>query len=312
MGGTRELIYLFIILAAMLVGVRASSRRMRSWAKYLSIFVALLGVSAWIYDRYLWSEGKPLIEDQLTCLLRPKAPSCAKATSSAALKPAPAPALPMTPLQEAAQRLAASLRARGTLPGQPEPPPPSRVDKEIVSTGDQATTVWTSSYYSNDDFDHLAPPGGAVDARLRIGGWGDTYLALMKFKLPARPRHVRSAILELHLFNEDAPDSKPVEMILGRIASTWEGHVGDHFRFLDMPRIQPLAVLPAPDRGLPVYRIDLTRLYNEWVANPDANEGFSLVPAELPSNEARNQYFNSFHSMEAAEWEKRPRLLLTY
>lgn len=96
----------------------------------------------------------------------------------------------------------------------------------------EGTDIWTTSVYS------YAPggggPGGGLDnEELRVGGWGDTYLALIEFDLTGLPQYATSAVLELYECNSHGGTSVP--MYLDRITEPWDWDRNDRLWWADRP-----------------------------------------------------------------------------
>src|SRR5690242_18779883 len=77
--------------------------------------------------------------------------------------------------------------------------------------------VWLTSYYSYDD-DY----GGDNDL-LRVGGWADTYEALIKFDLSDLPQTRGHAVPEPHATNNPA---NPAAIVVERVGQDWDESIG--------------------------------------------------------------------------------------
>jgi uncharacterized protein YecT (DUF1311 family) len=74
---------------------------------------------------------------------------------------------------------------------------------DIILADTNAMSIWSTSAYSYAG-DGGGPGGGLADDRLRVGGWGDVYVSLIKFDYPSDGRTVQSAVLVLKVRADDA------------------------------------------------------------------------------------------------------------
>jgi len=149
---------------------------------------------------------------------------------------------------------------------------------QMVAADDSALQwkdVWTTSIYS------YAPggggPGGGLDNdELRVGGWGDWYFSLIRFKLPLlRSRPKFSAIV---LYAKDS-EGASVPLALDRLINAWDFPKGDRLWWKDRPGQRAVSTdfLPAP-RKQQWYIIDLTELIDEWLDQKSPNYGIQIRP----------------------------------
>jgi hypothetical protein len=170
--------------------------------------------------------------------------------------------------------------------------------------------IWTTNVYSHADDGNKYPGGGRDDFELRVGGWGDLYWSLIQFDLAGLPKVAKSVTLELF---DHGDDGTPTEMYLDRIIEFWDwrtqGTGRDRLRlwWADRPATTPwrAAPLPPPVRGQR-YVIDITDMYNTWMAGTYPNYGIQLRPRSNMNN------FNEFDSSNSPDLNKRPRLTVTY
>ncbi|MEA3432572.1 MAG: peptidoglycan DD-metalloendopeptidase family protein, partial [candidate division WOR-3 bacterium] len=166
---------------------------------------------------------------------------------------------------------------------------------------EQGKDIWTTSVYS------YAPggggPGGGLDnEELRVGGWADTYLALLEFDLTGLPQHATSAVLEL--YNHDGTS---VPMYLDRITESWDWDRNDRLWWANRPSTAQWlpSSLPAPAVNA-WYSIDITELYNAWQDGTYANYGLQLRPTAV------NNQWNVFYSSDYVDDPAlRPKLIVT-
>ena len=175
---------------------------------------------------------------------------------------------------------------------------------------DVGKDIWTTSVYSYAT-GGSGPGGGLDDDVLRIGGWGDEYIALLQFDLRGLPAMPTQATLEL--YTQAASDgSAAVSMNLERITAAWDWRIGGTGR--DRQRLwwadRPSGERWGGARSAPVrgdwYRIDLTSLVTAWVGGLHPNYGLQLRPTST------NHTFNGFYSSDHADASRRPRLVIRY
>jgi hypothetical protein len=183
--------------------------------------------------------------------------------------------------------------------------------------GGEAQSIWTTSQFSYAEGG--APPrpgGGKSDNRLQAGGWGDTYLSLLRVPVLS-DRRAHKAILQLTVMGGE-PSGRPTSMTLRAIGDRWHVGPGPNSRlwWRDCPGSDAIANhLPAPGPRGSVYEIDITDLYNHWVDGFRSPYGIILEPEHIGSwGPGRPSYPNLsvFYSTRARDPENRPRLVLTY
>jgi hypothetical protein len=164
-----------------------------------------------------------------------------------------------------------------------------------------ATTkdIWTTSVYSYAPGGG-GPGGGREDDRLRVGGYGDEYDALIQFPLPTKNCRAK---VTLSLFNQ-RDDGRPTAFYLYVIKQPWSWKRGDRLWWRDRPTATPWKnrVIAAP--GINQWTlIDLTDLFQEWCSGRLPNYGVMLRPVE------NGNTYNNFVSTRGAA-DKRPRLII--
>lgn len=280
--------------AAVFVFVVAVSNRAH---KTRTAAIISIGVSLCLlgWDRYLYVSTSRGLLDTLTCVFTPSARPCQDGDGpdkrSVQLQPEPE-------------------RADATANQQSSAPPVSQSaarapaeERTIVLDDRNARSIWTTSVYSYAPGGG-GPGGGLADNRLRVGGWGDTYLSLLSIPVPEMHRRVRRATLALRLKPDD-PRSSPTPMRLLRITEPWDWRRGDRLWWRDVPSAEFVANLPAPPGGQGAYEIDITDIYNDWALLRRPVLGIMLAPVLTNNN------YSTFHSTRAAA-PLRPRLTLVY
>lgn len=174
--------------------------------------------------------------------------------------------------------------------------------REIVLDESNAKSIWSTSLYSYSPAGG-GPGGGLADDRLRVGGFGDQYVALLRFD-PPDGRTVRRATLVLTV-KGDAAGSQPVAMNVRVITRPWGWTPGDRLWWRDLPSSDPVFQVAAPGAAGSAYRIDITSIYNAWIKGSRANNGIMLEPL------ATNNNYSTFYSTRAGA-RYRPRLVLDY
>lgn len=162
-------------------------------------------------------------------------------------------------------------------------------------------SIWSTSVYSYAT-PGVGPGGGLEDDRLKIGGWGDTYVSLLKFDLPVT-RKMKKAILSFHIKDDDA-SYEPTPINVYRITRSWTWLKGDRLWWRDIPGTSFYARTNTPGRAGSTFEIDITTLYNDWVDNPSENFGILLDPV------LNNKNLTTFYSTRAAD-DLKPKLILT-
>ncbi len=179
---------------------------------------------------------------------------------------------------------------------------------EIGATKD----IWTTSVYSYTGAGG-GPGGGRDDMRLRIGGWGDEYRALIKFDLSEITGPIVSAKLVLYHLGSDDTRHRPVSMLMDRVNSDWDWTSepldartldNDRLWWDDRPSFVPyLNYIPAP--GVGVYQeVEVTSLVTGWLAGDYANYGLQLRPTSIYAE------FNYYASSDHTNPEWHPILLV--
>lgn len=193
--------------------------------------------------------------------------------------------------------------ANNKMPVREPAPPLGRVEIELNEQN--ARAIWTTDVYSYV-VSQRGPGGGQEDDRLRVGGWGDTYISLIRFELPRDRRPVRRAFLVLRVKPEGPTPtpSRRTPMIVRAVDGPWDWPTGDRLWWRFRPSGEETARVPEPTTE-PFYQIEITNLYNQWLRGRP-NDGILLEP------ELTNNNFNTFYSTRAPSPEDRPRLLLIY
>lgn len=274
-------------------GVRTPRRRMlRRW---LPILIVLLFVSGGVALLVAMRQQNPASRSRNDCVALEKASPAELADRWTVDEDMPAP-----------------------LP----PPDPASPDPAMFVIGDPPDggpirSIFTTSQFSYDERSLKdLEGGGKADFRLRVGGWADTYLSLLKFPLPNH-RSARRALIRLTVLG-DEPSSRPTPMALRAIAEPWDIPSGSKQRlwWADCPRSQIHRVnLPEPGAPESHYDIDITHIYNGWVRGRAVNHGIMLEPHRIGSYGASSERFpnfSTFYSTRAVDPDKRPKLILLY
>lgn len=172
-----------------------------------------------------------------------------------------------------------------------------------------ANDIWTTSIYSYAP-GGSTPGGGLNEDTLRVGGWGDTYVSLLAFKLDTLPAVAQSATLYLYCYSNNSGST--TGLYVDRVISAWDwqttGTGRDRLRlwWADRPLSVPFSssALPAPALSA-WYAIDITSLYNDWKNGAVPNYGVELRPAGISNN------FDFFYSADyQADPTLRPKLVV--
>jgi hypothetical protein len=166
-------------------------------------------------------------------------------------------------------------------------------DEVGTQPGPEASDVWVTSVFDyDDDF-------GVNDHRLIVGGWADSYYALMLLDLSGLPAVATSAVLRMYV-RHNPGQSTFVPMQLRRVTSAWDEDTG----WPNRPSSTFVRTLDSPiTEGW--YTVDVTDLYNGWKAGTFQNLGLELRPT------ATNNRFNVFVSSDSpTEIGRRPKLLV--
>jgi hypothetical protein len=183
------------------------------------------------------------------------------------------------------------------------PPALPSVRKLILSDAN-AKDIWSTSVYSYAPGGG-GPGGGKEDERLRVGGYGDQYVALIQLTdLPTDSRQPKAVWLSLY----DNPDAgKPTPLTLQLIEGSWDWRRGDRLWWKDLPPVEPVGgrLIGAPTPGSWT-RINITDVYNAWSQSKRPNYGIMLRPVNNQNN------YDNFSSTRAANRSHRPRLIIIY
>jgi hypothetical protein len=165
----------------------------------------------------------------------------------------------------------------------------------------QWNDIWTTDVYSFQPGGG-GPGGGKDDDELKVGGWGDWYFSLIRFRVP--PTHRRPKFVGLALYAKEN-DGASVPINLDRLISRWDFPKGGTLWWRDRPGQRAVTTdpLPAPKKD-EWYVIDVTALVNDWVDGKFENFGLQLRPAHQFGS------FNFFVSSDSADKSKIPRLIL--
>ena len=207
--------------------------------------------------------------------------------------------------------------------GKPLPRPPRSGTKPqiiIISdspNGGPVNSTWTTSHYSySERGGPMRPGGGRSDYRLRVGGWGDTYVSVLRVPVPS-DRLAHRAVIQLTVSGDEV-GNRPAWMTLRAIGDDWRVLPGPDNRlwWRDCPHSEAMANhLPPPGPRGSVYEIDITDLYNLWAAGMRVQYGIMLEPEQIgrwAPEVSRYPNYSTFYSTRARDPENRPRLVLTY
>lgn len=170
--------------------------------------------------------------------------------------------------------------------------------------------IWTTSVYSYAPGGSF-PGGGLNDDRLRVGGWGDEYYALLEFDLVGFPTNASSAVLYLYCYNQSGGGTT---MYFDRITQFWDwrtqgtGRDRDRLWWADRPAASQwfVSAVPNPTQGQ-WYALDITSLYNAWQDGTYPNYGIQFRPVSFFNNN-----FNEFYSADyAGNSALRPKLVIS-
>ena len=286
-----------LLLAVFAFLIPFSTRQHRTRAAAIGSILATLLLIA--YDRYLYiSTGRNLI-DTLTCRSVPSGASC-RSVSGGAPSPIPTPT-PRETATAAAPPTDAPAPVDNASPQTPSDTAAPSITRTITLDDRNATSVWVTSVYGYGAAGNGG--GGMADDRLRVGGWGDTYLPLLSFGLPDK-RPVVKAELVFTVKADDAR-STPTPVLLGAITRDWKPGADGRVMWRDLPGAETISTLPAAGQPGSDYRIDITQLYNDWATGRRMNYGIMLSP------QSTNNRYSTFYSTRAAQGV-RPRLVVTF
>ena len=281
-----------VVAAAVFAFVLSVSNRANKTraAAIISILVSLF-LLAW--DRYLYISTARGLLDTITCAFAPSAIPCRGANAGQGPLPAQSHEADPSPLI-----LRRPKRDIGHANEQP------LVDTQEIFLGDHnARSIWTTSVYSYAPGGG-GPGGGLADDKLKVGGWGDTYLSLISIPVDEMRRRVRRATLVLHLAPRN-PGSTPTPMRLMRVSEPWGWSEGDRLWWKDLPKAEFVSDVAAPGSSESAVEIDITDIYNDWAMLKRPALGVMLSPTQTDNN------FNTFYSTRA-NVSLRPRLRLLY
>jgi len=138
--------------------------------------------------------------------------------------------------------------------------------------------------------------GAPSGTTLGFGGWGDRYVAFIRFNIPAS-LPARSAVL--CLFATTVPPNDP-RLVLSRVVAPWD------------PASVTISSIPESATGLSTGDLNtrwnafaITKLYHFWVQHPDSNFGIQLAPTRT------DQTNGAFASSEYPDQQYRPRIVVT-
>ena len=160
--------------------------------------------------------------------------------------------------------------------------------------------VWTTSTYSFAPGGG-GPGGGRDDDELKVGGWGDWYFSLIRFRLPELAAHPYFSAIALYSKENEGAS---VPLALDRLISNWDFPKGERLWWKDRPGQRAISTdpLPAPKRNM-WYVVELTDIVGEWLQHKSENYGIQLRPTHDFGS------FAVFVSSDAADKTKIPRLI---
>lgn len=186
------------------------------------------------------------------------------------------------------------------------PPQGSRPERIVQLSG--ARDIWTTSVYS------FAPggggPGGGLEnEELIVGGWGDSYHALIQFDINGLPADIEHVSLQLYCFKSHGGGTTP--MAVDRVAESWDwnssgsGKDRERLWWADRPKTVEWKERVAPCAVGNWYTIDISDLYRQWTAGTLPNYGIQLRP--LNNDNRWNEFYSSRF---AGNSSLRPRLVV--
>ncbi len=265
------------------------------------LFVAVpLGLLA--ISQYLWATtGRGLIEHG-TCLILRESASC-KTFNSVQGAPSPENQTPppseSNPTSQTPQPSAGAPQATSPPPAssnnsnptsqtnQPqETITPAPGTSEVVRlTDSNSKDIWSTSVYSYAPGGG-GPGGGLANDRLRVGGWGDQYVALIQFDMP--DVSCASKVV-LQLYNSNDSDA-PTPITLNVITAPWDWQRSDRLWWRDLPSsTQWGQVISAPNTNAWL-SIDISDLFAKWCRKEMPNYGIMLRPV------LNNNNYDAFYS----------------
>lgn len=169
----------------------------------------------------------------------------------------------------------------------------------VVLSRQNTIDVWTTSVFSYAGSGD-GPGGGKDDDELRVGGWGDTYVALIKFPVQATP--ARKVYLEL--YNQSSTYSmRPTSIVLNSINEDWGFPAGQRLWWAQRPSWAQIGNSPIAVPPFGWIRIEITNWYQDVVTQRRANYGLALTPTRT------DNYHDRFSSSNTTIVEHRPRLI---
>jgi hypothetical protein len=178
---------------------------------------------------------------------------------------------------------------------------------ELQPGPNESRDIWSTSVYAYAP-GMVFPGGGLNNEELRLGGWGDTYQALIDIDVAGAPPIASSARLELTTIANGVRAN--TDAVLDRIDAPWDwrtqGTGADRERlwWSDLPPATQIGgPFPAQADGT-VLSLDITDLYNDWMDGTAGAYGVQLRPTAT-----WNQWW-FFASSEAVDPALRPRLVV--
>lgn len=168
----------------------------------------------------------------------------------------------------------------------------------ITLTPENTVDVWTTSVYSYSG-KSAGPGGGKDDGELRVGGWGDTYVSLIRFPVSAQKIH--RAWLEMY---NRSGESSPTPVRVAAIQQPWDFPRGERLWWARRPAWTDLseASVQVPNEGW--VRLDVTSWYRDVLEGRRSNHGLAILPVET------NNRHDRFVSSDSPDEHLRPRLVL--
>ncbi len=165
----------------------------------------------------------------------------------------------------------------------------------ITLSANSSSFAWTTSVYS---YTPNVARSGAVDEKIRLGGWGDTYQGYLKFELTGITAPVQSAKLRLFVL-PDENQTTPFRIM--RITNAWSASTA--VAWASQPSMVELTQIAAPSWQSWV-EIDMTTLVNGWIRGDFPNHGIAFLPTRT------DRAFTTFASPGNADAAKRPQFVV--
>lgn len=218
---------------------------------------------------------------------------------AAALPPTRPTENPIEPVEDT-KTVAPAASADTPAPAKSVAAEPRTIEISLDRLGAQDT--WTTSIFSNDGSGRRGPGEGTGrdNGRLRVGGWADYYVSLLRFDLPALDWKPRRVVLRLYRVTDDGT---PTPMYLDMVTSNWSWSPGQAFSWRNLPSHQRIATIPAP-AAPGWYDIDITQLFDAWSSRTMPNYGFMLTPVFNQNN------YSTFASTTNTDGIPHPRLII--